>query len=187
MITFDRSPVIPQGWAVGVTNYNENGMKFTPINPGGSFSRTGGGIAYFPENSTAYVLVDRFGTFSGSLGGARFGLVSVDLAEFSTLYAIPAVIQFVGYRFDGGIVTTEFTTDGIIDGTGPLADFQTFFFPNTFNDLVRFEVPSYGYALDNLAVIKVIPEPGTSSLLMVGAGVLGGWFFKSKRKRESSE
>ena len=90
----------------------------------------------------------------------RFGLFSVDLAEFSTLYQFPATVQFIGYRPDGSTVTTNFVTDGIIDGTDPLADFQTFYFDECFADLVRFEVPTYRYALDNLVVYPV-SEPSS--------------------------
>jgi hypothetical protein len=95
----------------------------------------------------------------------------VDLVEFSTLYNFPATIEFIGYRPDGKTVRTEFSTDGIIDGTGPLPDFQTFYFDANFSDLVRFEVPGYRYGLDNLRFHDVIPEPGAVPLLNLGAGI----------------
>ena len=98
-------------------------------------------------------------------GGSLFGLTSVDLAEYSTLFANqPVTITFVGYYSDGGTVSQSFTTDGIIDGTGPLADFQTFNFNSKdWSGLTRVEVPSFGWSLDNLVIN--VPEPSSGSLL----------------------
>jgi hypothetical protein len=42
--------------------------------------------------------------------------------------------------------------DGVIDGTGPLADFQTFTFDAQFSGLSRVEVTPDLYSLDNLRV-----------------------------------
>jgi len=103
--------------------------------------------------------------------GQRFGLVSVDLAEFSLLYQSPLTVPFVGFRPDGSTVTMEFVTDGVIDGSGPLADFQTFYFDSRFADLVRVEVPTYGWSLDNM-VFSQVPEPATGALLFVGGLLL---------------
>jgi hypothetical protein len=182
-VTFDGPPAVPSGTGVAVTNYVENGMRFTPINAGEQFSRAGGGRDGFPENGSAYLL--QF--FSYSLAGSRsssavhFGLYSVDLSEFSTLYNYPWTVQFVGYLADGSIVTTEFTTDGIIDGTGPLPDFETFYFDKEFSDIVRFEVPSYGFAMDNLVFFDVVPEP--SSILISVTGIVGLWFHSRERMK----
>jgi hypothetical protein len=184
-IRFEGPPVVPPGTGVAITNYYEDSMTFTPMNPGEQFSRAGGGRAEFPENGSAYILQAAIYSLSGSRGGvSRFGLYSVDLAEFSTLYAFPAVVQFVGYRSDGGIVTTEFATDGIIDGTGPLPDFQTFYFGAEFSNLVRFEAPSHTYALDNLVFFDVIPEPGTWALLFVGGMLIGCRCLKRNRRHQ---
>jgi hypothetical protein len=97
-----------------------------------------------------------------------FGLVSVDLAEFSTLYPTPLTVPFIGYRADGSMVSTEFVTDGIIDGAGPLADFQTFYFDSQFVNLVRVEVPTYGWSLDNMVFSDAVPEPSACALLLTG-------------------
>ncbi len=80
-------------------------------------------------------------------------------------------MQFTGYYADGSTVTTSFTTDGIIDGTGPVQDFQTFLFPNKeWSGLKRVEVPGWGWSLDNLVVS--VPEPGTWALALCGAALL---------------
>jgi len=106
---------------------------------------------------------------------AVFNLLSVDLAEYSTVFSgVPQTVQFIGYRPDGSIVTTDFTTDGIIDGIGPLDDFQTFTFGAEFTGLTRVEVPGYGWSLDNLVVS--VPEPGTVEL-----GLLGSALFTLRR------
>jgi hypothetical protein len=135
------------------------------MNPG--FVRQGGGISFYPENGTTYL--------QGSLGdslkfifiGRVFDLVSIDLAEYSTVVPV-STVPFVGYRHDGSIVTTNMTPDGIIDGTGPLADFETFYFDDRFTGLDRVEIPTYGWSLDNLFV-RPIPEPSSGSLLFVGS------------------
>jgi hypothetical protein len=110
--------------------------------------------------------------------GAFFDLVSVDLAEYSTLYQEPLVVRFVGYRHDGTVVTNHITTDGIIDGTGPLADFQTFYFGPDFSGLSRVELPTWGWSLDNLVV--AVPEPPVCQVLILGAALAALWSFKRK-------
>jgi hypothetical protein len=104
--------------------------------------------------------------------GSVFDLLSVDLAEYSTGQQYPLTVEFIGYHPDGSTVTTSFTTDGIIDGTGPLADFQTFNFTG-FTDLSRVEIPTSGWSLDSLVVAT--PEPASSAVLVLGGLLLGAW------------
>lgn len=181
-VTFDAGPSIASNDILGITYYYEQGMEFTPIGDG-QFTRSGGhpDLAAFPRNGTAY-LVAGFGDSlsAASAFGTRFGLVSVDLAEFSTLYQTPLTVQFVGYKFDGSTVMTELITDGIIDGAGPINDFQTFYFDSRFADVTRVEVPTYGWSLDNMVFSNVIPEPGTSALLVLGAALLGLRLFRRR-------
>ena len=151
------------------------------VGPGNGFSRLGGGRTARPENGTAYIaaaLGDSL-VFS-STNGSLFDLFSVDLAEYSTVVSNAATVHFVGYQQDGTIVTTDFITDGIIDGTGPLADFQTFFFPaKDWTQLTRVEIPNFGWSLDNL--VTVIPEPTTGSLFLLGGALL--WKLRLRRRR----
>ena len=181
-ITFDGPPLLPPTDEFAISYYSEKGMVFTPIGAG-QFGRSGGAPLNtgFPRNGTAY-LVGAF-TYSlaaASLSGARFGVVSVDLAEFSTLYQTPLTVQFVGYRPDGSSVATAFVTDGIIDGAGPINDFETFYFDSRFADVTRVEVPTYGWSLDNMVFSNVVPEPGTTTLLAIGAVLMA--LVSSKRK-----
>ena len=90
-------------------------------------SRNGGGISIFPENGTAYLQIggdtDVELTF---LSGLSFSLASVDLAEYGTVFPGPQPIFIQGFRVNGEGVSTTFMLDGVIDGTGPLPDFETF-------------------------------------------------------------
>jgi hypothetical protein len=154
-------------------------MLFTATNPAthnNTFSRSGGGISYFPDNGTPYLQPGPSTLMFSFTNHSVFGLFSVDLAEWSTDYSNePATVPFIGYKQGGFTVTNVFTTDGIIDGTGPLADFQTFSFTN-FTDLVRVEIPGppdpSGWALDNLVIS--IPEPPIGALLLVGGLLIFG-------------
>ena len=103
--------------------------------------------------------------------GSPFSLGSVDLAEYSIAFQVPTTVHFVGYRPDGTFITTDLITDGIIDGTGPLNDFQTFSFQG-FTGLSRVEIPTYGWSLDNLQVSFNVPEPTSPALLLAGGLLL---------------
>jgi hypothetical protein len=169
-IGFEGPPTIPSGSGAYVGEYSESGMWFRPIGivePGNGFIRQGGGFASYPENGTTY-LQTSFGdslTFSFT-DGSLFNLLSVDLAEYSTVVPEAVTVQFIGYYANGSTILQSFTTDGIIDGTGPLADFQTFYFSAAWTGLSRVEVPGYGWSMDN--VVVGIPEPSTPALLLLG-------------------
>ncbi len=86
-----------------------------------------------------------------AVNNGAYTLISIDVAEYSTVFARPQSVTLSGTRSDGSIVTTTFTTDGIIDGTGPLNDFQTFYLPDTFRDIVSLTTDNI-IALDNLVL-----------------------------------
>lgn len=176
-ITFDGSPSVAPGTAISVQYYFESGIVFQAIGspgPGNTFTRHGGGISTSPDNGTAYVrtALGQSLTFNFA-DGSLFNVDSVDLAEYSTVVPNAATVHFVGYHPDGSTVTMDWTTDGIIDGTGPLADFQTFSFRGAFTGLSRVEIPTYGWSLDNLMVSRRIPEPAPGALLVAGILLLG--------------
>jgi hypothetical protein len=165
-ITFDGPPPQPPGTAVLIQHYGEAGFSFGPIGQTG-FVRQGGSISFYPENGSTYLQAGLGSTLMFHyLNGPVFSLVSVDLAEYSTVVPDAAIVPFIGYRFDGSTVNISFVTDGIIDGTGPLADFETFHFGPEWSGLTRVEIPTYGWSLDNLVVF--IPEPSAVALLLVG-------------------
>jgi len=163
-ITFDGAPAQPRNTQFAIAQYTEAGMIFKPSGPIDSsppyrLTRNGGGTSFYPENGTAYLqalLGDSLEFYA--LNGSAFSLVSVDLAEYSMFFTSPTV-TFNGFKADGSTVSATFTLDGIIDGTGPRADFQTFSFESDFSSVVRVEVPTQGYSLDNL-VISFNPVDG---------------------------
>jgi subtilisin family serine protease len=79
--------------------------------------------------------------------GLPFAIYAVDLAE-------PAgSVTFKGTKSNGTTVLQTFTLDGISDGTGPQADFQTFTFNSNFLDLVKVEVTETpSFYMDNIVV-----------------------------------
>ena len=131
---FDGPPLLSQGTGIFVQQYFESGMWFRPlgvVGPGNGFDRRrgGGAVTFIPDDGTAYLATALGDSLVFSFtNGWVFDLTSVDLAEYSTIVPNAVTVPFIGYRQDGSMVTTSFTTDGIIDGTGPLADFQTFYF-----------------------------------------------------------
>jgi len=184
-ITFDGPPVVAPGAGILITNYSESGMVFMPLKGLGSLARFGPGYPSDPQNGSAFLKAGLGGSLMFSFANnSVFDLVSVDLAEYSTVFANqPVTISFVGYYSDGGTVTTSFTTDGIIDGTGPLADFQTFNFNSKdWSNLSRVEIPSYGWSLDNLVV--TVPEPGVFSLFGLGTfAMIARRFYRRNQHR----
>jgi hypothetical protein len=179
-VTFDGPPLQPPGSAYLIQSYREAGVWFAPIPGTDGFTRQGSSPPPgWSDNGTAYVMAGMGDSLMFGLDdGSDFGLASVDLAEWSTAYPEAVTVPFVGYRQDGSTVAASFTTDGIMDGTGPLADFQTFYFGAEFAGVYRVRIPACGWSLDNLVVS--VPEPGTSTLLAIGAALMA--LGSSKRK-----
>lgn len=167
-ITFEEPP-LPLT-TVLVQEYVEAGIVFSPVGVVG-FRRIGNGTnSRRPANGTAYVQADlESALMLRAIDGRAFNLLSLDLAEYSVTDRFPGSIHLMGYRLDGSIVTADLNTDGIIDGAGPLADFQTFYLDSQFSDLIRVEIPTASWTLDN--VVVAIPEPRIDSVLAL-SGVL---------------
>jgi hypothetical protein len=105
------------------------------------------------------------GNFSWT-DGAPFGLVSVDLADPVAPSLAPISIVFNGFRADGSMITQTFTVGG--GGSSSFARYQ--FNPEFASDLVRVEIPSPAWAMDNL--VYNVPEPGTAGLFLLGLAAL---------------
>jgi hypothetical protein len=180
-VTFDGPPLQPPGTARVVQEYHELGMWFVPLPGTDGFGRRGRNPSFgWPDNGTAYIQAALGDSLQFGLDdGSEFGLISVDLAEYSDLFQTPRVVRFTGYRSDSSSVTNELVTDGIIDGTGPLADFETLYFGPQFARLTWVQVSTIGWSLDNL--VFDIPEPGAGALLVVGTALLGLRFLNRKR------
>lgn len=180
-ITFDGPPAVST-ISPSVQNYFESGILFRPLPTTSSFLRKAVGSVSGPYNGTAYIQPGRASALGFSFtNGAFINLATVDLAENDIAIPNPVTVEFIGYRFDGTIVTTNFTTDGIIDQTGPLADFQTFHFDSRFSDLLRVEIPNSGWSLDNLVVTSSIPEPSSLALCLIGGSIVAHRFFRRRK------
>lgn len=178
-VTFDGPPHQPPGTQYGVNYYRESGVWFVPVPGADSFVRNGGGILGYPDNGTAYLQAGLGSSLMFGLDdGSSFDPVSVDLAEYSDIVHDPVTVQFVGYRQDGTVVTDDITTAGVFNGVAPV--FQTFSFSPEFSGLVRVEIPTIAWSLDNL--VLSVPEPSTGALMGIGATLLGlRWLRGSKR------
>lgn len=144
------------------------------------------GPAGYPHNGTPYIAfintlgIQQFVIFAYTnaanrgqsfLNGAPFGLISVDLADPVAPSPGPIAIIFNGFRADGSMVSQTFTVGG-----GGSSSFQRFTFnPDFAGGLVRVEIPSPAWAMDNLVWI---PEPGPVALL--GLGLLAWWLLRRR-------
>ncbi|MCB1069679.1 MAG: hypothetical protein KDL31_04940 [Kiritimatiellae bacterium] len=146
--------------------------------------------ATLPDNGGSF-LQTSFGqdplTFQPT-NGLLMTLLQVDLAEYSTTFPFPKEVVFTGYLSGGGTVTNLFVTDGIIDGTGPETDFQTFTFSADFTGLTHVDVSSPAFSMDNL-VLEVIPEPASGLLLILGglAACGSGPWNRARRKYQNPD
>jgi hypothetical protein len=116
----------------------------------------------------------------GMNDGSSFDPILVDLAEYSDVVRDPVTVHFVGYRADGTVVTDDITTAGIFNGTAPV--FQTFSFSPEFSGLVRVEIPTIAWSLDNLTLRSSVPEPGTGALMGIGTVLLGLRWLRGRRR-----
>ncbi len=152
--------------------------------PDGVVLRNSGYSAGYPDNGTSYLQATSTQQPMDitQIRGVLFSLYSVDLAEYSTVYAMTYNITFTGHCNDGGTVSQTFQLDGIVDGTGPLVDFQTFYFSPDFHDLLGVTIEDPRFSMDNLQIqVGAIPEPAVGTLLATGmAGFIG---FARKRIR----
>lgn len=121
-----------------------SGSNWVTISAGGGIRATNGG---------SYLAISTSGA-PASLAhadGLPFDLISLDLAEYSTV-AIPGPVNFEGIKSDGSRVTMRFEVDGVIDGDGPATDFQTVHFPPAWSDIVSLQVLDGKVALDDIQV-----------------------------------
>jgi len=167
-ITFDGPPAQPPASSFAIGEYAEAGMIFKATGshsyPNYVLGRTGSGISFFPDNGSAF-LQSVFPLEFYFTNGSAFTLSSLQLAEYSVYFG-SSTVTIEGFKSDGTTVSTNVLLDGVIDGNGPLQDFQTFYPGTNFSSLIRVVVtPQQGYSLDN--VVIGLPNPDTD-----GDGVL---------------
>jgi len=157
----------PPGSSANIFEYSESGMLFTGphLNQLWLF---GGSLSGYPDDGTGYLGVPAGSQLRFNFNPlATFSLISFDVAEYDTTLPGSVALHVVGYRNDMTIVSTDFTTDGVNDGTGPLQDFQTFYLDSSFVNLGRVDILSSRFAIDNV-VISGVPEPSAGALTLLG-------------------
>ena len=161
------TPAAQTSWlSIGASIRIQNG-RYRVIGvaePKGSVGGKGRGIAFVNSlgipQSVNFAWTNAASMGQSFLNGAIFGLVSVDLADPVSPSSSALNITFNGYKSDGSMVSQTFTTPG----SG--SSFQTYFFNSFFaTDLVRVEMPSSAWAMDNLVFV---PEPSAGSFLLAG-------------------
>jgi len=119
-----------------------------------------------PTNGTPHIQFKSYHILSSSTlfrlpGQSPFGLISVDLADPVAPSLAPIDITFNGFRADGSMVSQTFT----VGGAGSSSFQRVYFGPAFAHGLVRVEIPSPAWAMDN---IVWIPEPDSAALLGLG-------------------
>lgn len=165
ILTFDP-PALHHG-SISLNSYTESGIIFTG-SLSGSFIQTDSGLANRPDDGSAHLDITRYYTQFKFSDNRLFRLDQLDIAEYSTVFASPQTVTLTGYGPNNSLVKFSFITDGIIDGTGPLADFQTVSLPPTFSGLQRVEFSAATFSIDNL-IVTPVPESGTTALVLFGA------------------
>ena len=168
MIGFEGPPVQPSGTHYAMAQYDEAGYHFQPLGPLATqapyhMGRVGPATSNRPNNGTTHLaLLSQDSCKITRIGGSAFDALRIDLAEYSTVFSSPQTFTFTGRKADASTVSVTFTTDGVVDGTGSLVDYQTFTFPDTFRGLVSLETESFG-SYDNLVLqpsdLVVTPDP----------------------------
>lgn len=105
--------------------------------------------------------------------GGTFGLSSVDL---NGTYYNGTTVQFNGYFGDGSLVSTTFS----VPYNFQWSTYQ--FGPQFSSGLVRVDIPNNPWAMDNLAYLNVVPEPGALSLLGLGAMALVASRYRQRQR-----
>jgi hypothetical protein len=192
-VLIDFEDVVIAGTNPIVISTNSRGFNFASGHHHEINNPAFSGVA---SNGTQYILEE--GASLGQpitmtqIGGGTFSLTSFDGAEVwvvnNASFPNATVLNVLGNVSGGGVVNTSFNLDGIIDGAGGAADFQTFFLPGTFTNLVSVVFSgsivggstNAGISIDNLnSDGQTVPEPASLALLL-GALAAASW---SRRRR----
>ena len=143
--------------------YDEDGFMTKPLGPiltQAPYGMALYGPGKFPDNGTAFIKLGSGNSYEVfGMNGEIFDALSIDLAEYSTVFTVPKTISFVGTKADGSLVRTSFRTDGKIGPGAPGGGFERFLFPESFQDLVNLRAANDLFSLDNLKLWVVPPPP----------------------------
>ncbi len=131
--------------------YCEGGYQFSARS--GEWMRMGNHDATMtPSNGSQYLEITSTPTTLVHVDGLEFDLLDLDLAEYSTAAIPEGDIRFEGTKSDGSILNFSVRLDRIIDGSGPLKDFEKVTFPAEWTGLTRVSILDKSVALDNVRV-----------------------------------
>ena len=181
-----------------VLDFEDLPLDPSMISPGGD--RLSRGFLFDSALDHIHVDDDSWGTANGSrflvidltpnpvafapASGAPFSLTSMDISEAHTLNAWSRQIEVTGTKVGGATVFTVLTLDGNINAAVLGNYFETFTFDSTWTDLASVVLNGIGaqccgqppgnyYAVDNIVVdVAAVPEPGTLSLVGLGAAYI---------------
>ena len=148
-ITLTFEPPSLPGGSTTLDSYSEQGFSFTGDLPT-SFYHTDFGLKGRPYSDGAYLTVARYFTKLQSDDSTPFTLKSVELAEYSTVFAYPQDITFNCYFSDGEYMPVTFSIDGVINVDSP-GDFEKFEFSDSCKNAIRVDITPMA-TIDNMVI-----------------------------------
>jgi hypothetical protein len=161
-------------WAIGAQKFHTVSLPDAGLlrfaNNGTPFIASVGGGLDYP------ITIER-------LDGSPFSLVSFDAAEgflddllaAEQGFASATKIEVEAALTSGFTVTLGFDLDGLRDGVGGVDDFESFHMSDGLQNVTSITFTGLsgnrrdaGFALDNVVVAAVVPEPATSTLIIAG-------------------
>jgi hypothetical protein len=136
------------------------------------------------NNGTVYAVIQGdplSQTTISQVGGAAFGLISLDYAKWQGPTIAAATITVTGNQVGGGTVSQVLSPVGDFTSGGGGTDFQTFnSFGPGWGNLTSVVLMGTGastgslnyFAIDNIITAAAVPEPGTLTLLGLGFAYL---------------
>jgi hypothetical protein len=121
-----------------------------------------------PDNGTDWFLVNNInGMVISHARSQPFHLLSLDLTEYSYVFSGERPIHIDGFTSSGTRLSTTFITPA--RPVGQVPRFQQFTLPQQWSEMwlrsVTITQPNNGFALDNIRLMAVVPEPMTALLL----------------------